>query len=244
MRENKRIMILFLTAGILLLTAFHLIADQGNNYGRKSNRKFDKKSVTKISRTQIESLIKNIPIKPLDDVERSGILQMREEEKLARDVYNYLYTKWNIPIFSNIARAEETHMNAVGVLIERYHLDDPIKSDIPGKFMNSEIQRLYDELTKAGSKSLVAALKIGATIEDLDIKDLEDLMEKTDNDDIKIVYQNLDKGSRNHLRAFYSQLRRNGEDYKAQYISENYLQKIVNSERERKTIIKDPNFKF
>jgi len=156
---------------------------------------------------------------------------MREEEKLARDVYNTLYAKWNIPVFTNIARAEQTHMDAVGLLIERYHLEDPIKTDIPGKFENEELQKLYDSLTEQGSASLTDALTVGATVEDLDIADLKKLIAQTDNDDITIIYQNLNKGSRNHMRSFYSQLERNNSGYKAQFISSDYLNKIIKSNR-------------
>ena len=236
---------IILTFIIFAFTSALLLADQGGGYNRNvNNRRFDRKNVTPVKNTQISKIINDIPKKELDSVEITGILQMREEEKLARDVYQYLYEKWNLPIFSNIAKAEATHMKAVGLLISRYNLKDPIKSDIPGKYTSTEIQKLYNDLTSEGSKSLIDALKIGATIEDLDIKDLEEFISKTDNDDIKIVFQNLNKGSRNHLRAFYSQLKKNGADYKAQFISENHLLKIVNSSRERGIVIKNPNFKF
>lgn len=118
---------------------------------------------------------------------------MIEVEKLAKDVYNYLHKKWNHPIFSNIARAEATHMNTVGILISRYNLKDPIKTDIPGKYANPEIQKIYNDLSSKGSKSLIDALKIGATVEDLDIKNLEEFISKTDIDNIKIVFKILTK---------------------------------------------------
>ncbi len=221
---------------IALLSTGIIYADQRRGKGKYNE--------TPVNRGDIQALINKYPVKSLDKSEIKGILQMREEEKLARDVYNYLYSKWNLRIFSNIARAEETHMNAVGLLIERYKLEDPIKNDIPGKFENSALQDIYNELIKEGSKSLIDALKVGATVEDLDIKDLEDLIKKTDNNDIKIVYQNLDKGSRNHLRAFYSQLKKNGATYKAQYITQDYLNRIISSPRETGKQITDPDYKF
>ena len=81
-------------------------------------------------------------------------------------------------------------------------------------------------------------------MEDLDIADLEKLIAQTDNDDITIIYQNLNKGSRNHMRSFYSQLERNNSGYKAQFISSDYLNKIIKSNRETGTVITDPNFTF
>ncbi|NCB02187.1 MAG: DUF2202 domain-containing protein, partial [Spirochaetia bacterium] len=56
-----------------------------------------------------------------------GILLMREEEKLARDVYLTLYEKWNLRTFSNIARAEQKHMDAVAYLLSTKGIEDPVK---------------------------------------------------------------------------------------------------------------------
>ena len=192
----------------------------------------------------IASVIENVDMAPLSASETSGILLMREEEKLARDVYLTLYDKWGLRTFSNIAGAESTHMDAMRVLIERYNLEDPIKSDTIGDFTNPEMQNLYTTLVAQGSKSLADALKVGATIEDLDIYDLERLIADSDNDDVKIAYQNLLKGSRNHMRAFEMQLDRNGVDYSAQYITDTDMSKILNSNTERGTIISNPNFRF
>lgn len=47
----------------------------------------------------------------LDQQEKDAILYMREEEKLARDVYEFLYAKWNVNTFGNIRRSEQTHMD-------------------------------------------------------------------------------------------------------------------------------------
>ncbi len=177
-----------------------------------------------------------LPKQTLDEQEKEGLLHMREEEKLARDVYLTLYEKWKLPIFRNIARSEQNHMNAVKVLLDKYSLEDPVEQthDEVGKFVNPEIQELYNKLVEEGSQSLENALKVGATIEDLDIKDLEDYVAETDNNDIKTVYNNLMKGSRNHLRAFTSQLeRRYGETYHCQFISEEECQSIINSDWER-----------
>ena len=192
----------------------------------------------------IASVIETIELAPLSVAETNGILLMREEEKLARDVYLTLYDKWGLRTFTNIAGAESTHLDSMGILLERYDLDDPIKSDVIGVFTNPEMQNLYNTLVAQGSESYNAALHVGATIEDLDIYDLERLIADTDNDDIKIVYQNLLKGSRNHMRAFDMQLSRNGVDYEAQYMSDASLAIILNSDMERGAVITNPNFRF
>jgi hypothetical protein len=169
----------------------------------------------------------------LSEVEIAGLLLMREEEKLARDVYDTLGEQWGLPIFSNIARSEETHTEAVRGLLQLFQLPDPVVKDERGVFADSELQALYDTLVAEGSKSLESALKVGATVEDLDIYDLDRLMAQTENEHILSVYRNLQKGSRNHMRAFNSQLVRRGAEYVPAYISQDDFAEIINSPQER-----------
>lgn len=170
----------------------------------------------------------------LSDYEKNSLLLMRQEEKLARDVYLTLGEKYNLPVFTNIPQAEQRHMDQLGQLLEKYGMDDPVAGLARGKFNSGEMQSLYNKLVAQGSKSLVAALQAGATIEDLDIHDLEQaLAGGVDNRDMVRVYRNLAKGSRNHMRAFTSQLKAHDAVYKAQYISQADLEAIMNSDWER-----------
>ena len=115
--------------------------------------------------------------------ETEGILLMREEEKLARDVYLKLYEMWGINTFANIARSEQNHMDQVGSLLLKYDLNDPAKEE-PGEFTSELLQNLYNELVETGSLSAAAAIQIGLKIEELDIRDLEELIEQTENPDL------------------------------------------------------------
>ena len=169
---------------------------------------------------------------------------MREEEKLARDVYAALYEQWGIRIFDNISRSEESHMESVKLLLDRYGIDDPVGRDREGVFENPDLQKLYDDLVKKGNASLEAAFAVGAEVEELDIADLQRLISGTDNDDLKVVYLNLEKGSRNHLRSFYRQLEREGTDYTPVHISPAEFGSIVKSTHETKGAITDPDYKF
>jgi hypothetical protein len=180
----------------------------------------------------LSTIVDDLPYQKLSKEEKAGLIKMREEEKLARDVYKNMSEHWNLRIFTQIAFSEQRHMDAIKSLLDKYGLADPALATV-GLFTSPEIQELYNTLIKQGSKSLIDALKVGATIEDLDIKDLQDLLKQTDNTDIKIVYQNLAKGSRNHLRAFTSQLSMNRARYKAQYLSPAEVESIINSPRER-----------
>jgi hypothetical protein len=180
-----------------------------------------------------DELIQSIQESPLDEGETNGLLLMREEEKLARDVYRALGEKWGMNVFENIAQSEQTHMDAIKVLLDRYKLGDPVKNDAMGIFTSPMLAQLYKDLVAKGNGSLLGALSVGATIEDLDIKDLNELTAKTDNADIVTTYNNLNKGSRNHLRAYVRQIKNKGGTYAPQYITAEEFNGIISSAQER-----------
>lgn len=173
-----------------------------------------------------------LAIEDLTQAEIDGMLLMREEEKLARDVYTVLYEQWGMQIFANIEQSEQTHTEAARQLLEKYNIADPVVDDAVGVFVDQDMQALYDSLVTEGSTSLVAALQVGATVEELDIKDLSDLLAETDNADITLVYENLQRGSRNHLRSFDAQLAAQGGSYEPQYISAAEYEAIIATYRE------------
>lgn len=160
--------------------------------------------------------------------ERYGLTLMREEEKLARDVYVALGKKWGSAIFTNISRAESNHMQAVARLLSRYQIPDPVVSQAPGSFTQPRFKQLYQSLVNDGSASLTDAFKVGLKIEEMDIADLRMAIEATGKDDIKQVLQHLEQGSRNHLRAFASQLRSAGGTYTSTKLSQTEFDSIAN----------------
>ncbi len=179
----------------------------------------DEDNNTYVDPTALDHAFSGVATTDLSEAEAEGLSFMREEEKLARDVYLMLYEQWGIRIFQNIAKAEETHMSAVAGLLERYGIPDPAADTAVGVFTNPELQALYDQLMEEGSQSLADALRVGALVEEVDIIDLEDYIDQTDNDDMLLVYQNLLKGSYNHLRAFTSTLeKQTGEIYQLQLL--------------------------
>jgi hypothetical protein len=170
--------------------------------------------------------ITTIPASDLNGVEKASLLFMREEEKVARDVYNALYATWGQPTFQNIAASEQAHMDEVKLLLDRYGLTDPAL--VPGQFTDANLQALYDQLVVQGSASLADALKVGAVIEEIDILDLQTRLAQTDNADIQWVFNNLMTGSYNHLKAFTGTLtQQTGEVYQPQYLSADAYQLII-----------------
>jgi len=180
----------------------------------------DDSGSTSIEQAAVDEALSVVPTGDLTAVEIEGLVFMREEEKLARDVYLVLYNQWNIPIFQNIANSEASHMQALLTLIERFGIEDPAVGNDVGEFTNPDLKALYDQLVSQGSQSLADALKVGAAIEEIDILDLEERLAQTDKDDIMLVYENLLKGSRNHLRSFTNTItQQTGETYVPQYLS-------------------------
>ena len=138
----------------------------------------------------------------LSQEERDGLIHMRIEEKLARDVYIVMGELWNHKVFLNIQLSEQKHMEAVKRLLDKYSVPDPLTTDSVGVFPDPQFQLLYDQYILQGNQSLNEALLVGKAIEELDIADLTFQLTFVDNPDIIRVYQNLKAASENHLVAF------------------------------------------
>lgn len=169
-------------------------------------------------------------ISSLSDAESSGILFMREEEKLARDVYLYLYELYPLRPFLNISKSEQAHMDAMLYLIDTLGLEDPVGDNPPGVFQNVELQELYDELIERGSESKEEALRVGALIEEVDIIDIQtELDENASHEEVIRVYSNLLRASGNHLRAFVGVLRVSGVEYEPVLLDSTKFRLIIDN---------------
>jgi len=169
----------------------------------------------------------DIPASDLSPEETAALIFMREEEKLAHDVYVVMYELWGMRIFQNISASEQSHTEAVKTLLDGYGIPDPAAGEF-GVFTNPDLQVLYNDLVAQGSQSLPDALLVGAAIEEIDILDLQVRLAQIDSADIQYVFENLLKGSGNHLRAFTSMLMtQTGEMYQPQYMSMDVYQAMV-----------------
>lgn len=182
---------------------------------------------------QVESEVVSSTVEELTVLEADNLVFMREEEKLARDVYLTMYEAWGLNIFSNIAASEQSHTDAVAEMLEKYKLPDPVVDDRVGIFVNQALANLYDTLLARGYQSSLDALLVGALIEEVDMVDLKRAIEETDNEDIKVLYENLLAGSRNHLRAFVGLIEDQGIVYEAQFLTQEEVDAIVDSPIER-----------
>ncbi len=161
----------------------------------------------------------------------ASLTAMWAEEKLARDVYQALAKSSQLPVFRNIAAAESKHMQAVANLLGNVAGQ---MQDVPGVFTTAENQQLYDQLVALGLQGDIQALQVGAKIEEMDIADLRKILADPAIDSrTRRVLENLERGSRNHLTSFASQLTRQGATYEAQFLTQTEFDKIANSPQEK-----------
>lgn len=162
--------------------------------------------------------------------EIEGLMYMREEEKLARDVYLSLSELWGLPVFAHVGASEGAHMEAVAQVLTRYGLEDGPAQSQPGAFSDPHLASLYTGLMERGRRSLADALLVGGAIEEMDILDLQARLAQTGRVDIQRLYENLLRGSQNHLRAFaHAYSVESGESYRPQMLDDATYQAVLDS---------------
>lgn len=160
--------------------------------------------------------------------EISHLQFIREEEKLARDIYYLLAEQWELRIFTKIAESEQRHTDAVRLVLEKYGAMDPAKATLPGIFADRNLQDLYKLLLAEGGKSSLEALKVGALTEEKDISDINLAVKGTNKPDLLELYEYLKDGSSTHLRGFMAQIKTAGGSYSPQFVSQEEFEKAMN----------------
>ena len=164
----------------------------------------------------------------LNAVEVEDLQFMVEEEKLAHDVYLTFQRQYRDRVFPNIRRSEQRHIDAVAGLLDKYGVANPSKPGV-GQFDNPSLQYLFDSLIERGMQSRIEAIKVGAWIEEKDLRDLTDAIERSEQWDIDRVYTNLRAGSTNHLKAFVGRLQALGVTYEPTVLSAEEYASIINN---------------
>lgn len=166
--------------------------------------------VTTITSTALKSVFNDSLV--LTNDEEIFLLALREDERVARDLYKSLYKLYKNESFKRIYEAETSHMKAIGSLLSFYGVSYPDSAAL-GVFENADDQALYNDLLAKGDDSLTVALKTGAYLEEVNISDYTKLIPNISNQNIQLVVNHLLKGSRNHLRMFIRLLAKAGVTY-------------------------------
>jgi hypothetical protein len=218
-------LVLLGTMGLVLLTS---ACQKDTTSTLAADDQMNSAKYTELSETVLLEKIASFTPGVLDSAEISTLTFMREEELLARDIYLSMKALYPLPVFKNIAKSEEVHTTAIKNLMITYNIPDPAVNHQLGVFSNPDLQALYNALLAQGSTSLNDALYVGATIEDVDIFDLQNhIALDVDNTDILFILNNLKNGSKNHLRAFNFQLTVRGITYVPQYITQAEFDDII-----------------
>ena len=191
----------------------------------------------------------------LDSAEQHHLTFMREEEKLARDVYAMLATMWpDSRVFVNIGEgSEQTHADVMRDKLEEYGLEDPnpetnnLPSSIgvfTGEDYGAYFMDKYQSLINMGSQSELSALYVGALIEELDMHDIVECpqvivdtdngitdcgLNYTDEQPLINAFSSLLDGSKSHLRAYVGRIENIiGEGkYEAQILTQDEVNEIL-----------------
>jgi hypothetical protein len=170
----------------------------------------------------------------LSAAEAGDLVFMREEEKLARDLYLGFAELYPAAPFHHIANAEQNHMDSMLRLLVKYGLPDPTAGLLMGEYADSALQALYTELRTKGLAGELEALKVGGLAEEIDILDLQEALGHTTKADLRLAYENLSCGSRNHLRAFAAAIEFDTDaPYVAQYLPQAAVDAILAAPSER-----------
>lgn len=175
----------------------------------------DRESAISASTLQVE--LSTVP--PADSLttdERNDLQWMRAEENLARDVCLAFFVKWGRGPFATIAASEATHGEAVRQLLIRYAIADPAPGPEGASATDPTFGTMYRDLVKSGSTSYVDALRVAATVEELDIRDLRE--RRSTRDDVATVYRHLEDGSKVSLLTLVREMERQGVPWVPSYL--------------------------
>jgi hypothetical protein len=129
------------------------------------------------------------------------LTEMREEERVARDLYTQLGRSSGEAIFTRIAAAEQRHLDAVERLMSSQGMDPDAAGTTVGRYAVPDLQSAYNRWLAAGRASDQAAYKVGVELEKQDIAELKALRVASGTTGARVV-QALRTGSEHHLAAF------------------------------------------
>lgn len=256
-KYSKALLFIFIT-----FTLFLSGCKSENTNETDNHNSVDTENSTSVDETVQDEVVSTLPedidnteeASGLDATEISHLTFMREEEKLARDVYLTLADHYpDQQVFNRIAtRSEQTHTDTLRDRLDQYNLPDPNPetNNLPsslGVFTGNAwgwyFKEKFDLLTAKGAVSELDALYVGALIEELDMHDIaicpQVMIDRgfsspcglayTDEEALQSAYRSLISGSESHLRAYVGQIEAviGVGNYEAQYLSQTEVDAIL-----------------
>jgi len=90
----------------------------------------------------------------LNSFDQAGLLELLETCKMHRDVYNWIYSKYNVSIFPVLAEEDEQNMFLLSVRVDKYGIPNPLEGRGPGEFSNASVKEKYLKFVKVQTGNL------------------------------------------------------------------------------------------
>lgn len=153
---------------------------------------------------------------------------LREDEKMARDLYTVFAAKYSTaPQIDRIAAAENSHIACVEAVLDYYEISYPAMTAAAGLFEDAKRQAIYNELADK-SGTLLEVYATMAAVEEESVSAYKSVQSEITNENIALVITNMIKASSNHLKAAVCQIIAGGGTYTPLYLSAEEFGTIVN----------------
>lgn len=165
---------------------------------------------------------------PLTADEIEFLFAMREDEKMAKDLYTAFGAQYPTAVqFSRIATAEATHVAAIETMLTYYEVSFPALTPA-GVFADAEKQAQYDAFLAQGT-TIQGAFEVMALLEEENIAAYKAVEATATNANIKLILANMVRASSNHLKAAVRQLTILGITYTPTHLDQATFDEVISS---------------
>lgn len=130
--------------------------------------------------------------KELSSLEKAGLLNLLESEKMQKDVYEWIYSQYPSEVFADMAFQDGQAMELLSIKVDKYGLENPIHGKLPGEFTDVNVQNEYNDFVRTTVGNLEAMIEQARCMEEAfitKVQEQESLL--SGNADIRIIYQDL-----------------------------------------------------
>lgn len=149
--------------------------------------------------------------KALTEYEKAGLVTLLETQKMHRDVYTWMNTQAEYPVFSDLLACDCQLMEKLSITVDKYGLHNPTVGKETGEFEDSYIQSRYNDIirsTEGGIASMFTAAKAMEAAMIVEVREHQNAL--SGNADIGLVYADLIVQSENQLIQLDEESRKGG----------------------------------
>lgn len=163
--------------------------------------------------------------------EQKALVQIFEQEKLARDVYSQIGEKFGIKILKNAAIGKQKQMS---LILDFMTLNQVAVAfdDAQGVFKSPELRENYSAFLTEGLGSLNNAFRVGAKMEDYNIYHIDKILATQTTGKLVLLLSKLSCSAGNELKTQVNMLVGNGEMFMPDYISVKLYRSIMHDNHE------------